>query len=347
MYESNANLAPTTGGKPEADYSLRITPKLELLKESGTSAIKGFYAPSGAVYFKHHDLDSLSHTAGADMKMEMSEKTSIELSDIFGFSKDIRAVSTGGILVSRADVVSNTAAASLTHKITPRTSVGLTLTDALTEIHGTAGTINGRTDSAAFSGSFAATETTDVTTSYTFSKFFFNSPAERGSTESHSVLLGAVQRFPYSLEVSLSGGAAYTPSLKNQYTALYGAGIKKSFQRSTVAFDYSRSLVNTALLSKLLNVNDKYSLTWTYKVTESIDAGASGFYSTNKTKPVGEVDLTSWGYSVDGSWRPYSWMTVGVDYAHFIQTSKGTVGLDFKRDDVSVNVTFTAYEGRF
>ena len=33
MYESNANLVPTTGGRPESDYSLRITPKLELLKK--------------------------------------------------------------------------------------------------------------------------------------------------------------------------------------------------------------------------------------------------------------------------------------------------------------------------
>jgi hypothetical protein len=346
MYESNANLAPTTG-KPESDYSLRITPKIELMKETGTSSIKGFYSPTGDVYFKHHDLDSLSHYAGLDMSKELSEKTSIKLDELFGFSKDIHTVSTSGIQVSRGDVVSNTVAAGVTRKLSARSSVGLTLTDALTQIKSSTGTTNGRADSAGLSGSFAATETTSLTAGYTFSKFFFNSPTEKGSTESHSVLLGVVQSFPYSLDVTLSGGAAYSPSLKDQYTALYGAGIKKSFQRSSVTFDYSRSLVNTGLLSKFLNVTDTYTLKWAYKVTESIDAGAAGFYSTNKTRPVAEVDITSWGYSVDGSWRPYSWMTVGGSYTHFMQTSKGTIGADFKRDDVSVNVTFTAYEGRF
>jgi len=346
MYESNANLAPTSG-KPESDYSLNISPRTELLKEAPGFKLLGFYMPSGHAYFSHHDLDSLSHSAGVDMSVDLSEKSVFTASDVFGYSKDIRGVTLTGIQVSRSNVLSNAASVGLTHKVTPRTSVGIAVSDALTQINDPSGVTLGRTDTASVTGDFAATETTAVTANYSFTKYFFNSPAEKGSIDTHSVLLGVVQQFPYSLEVKLSGGAAYTPSLTNQYTALYGAGITKSFQRSTVSLDYSRSLINTALISKELNVDDRYSLKWTYKVSESVDASATGFYATDRTKPVAEVDITTWGYSVDGAWRPYSWMTLAADYSHFTQTSKGTIGSGFKSDDVSVSVTFTAYEGRF
>ncbi len=346
LYESNANLA-STSGKPASDYSLNIKPRTEILKEAPGFRLLGFYAPSGRTYIRNNDLKYLAHSAGVDMIVDLSEKSVFKASDVFGYSKDIRGIIVTGIQVSRANVLSNAASAGLTHKLTPRTSVSLGLSDALTQLSSSSGVSLGRADTASVSGVFSATETTDVTTSYSFSAFYFSSPAGKGGIEAHSVRIGGAHKFPYSLEVSASGGAAYTPSLKNQYTALYSAGIKKSFQRSTVAFDYSRSLINTALISKRLNVDDRYSLKWTYKVTESIDASAAGFYATDRTKPVAEVDLAAWGYTVAGAWRPYSWMTFAADYSHFNQTSKGSIGSGFKNDRASISVTFTAYEGRF
>ena len=345
-YESNSNVAPV-GGKPSSDYSLTIAPKIEILEASKSVTLKGFYMPKGYIYLKNRYLDTVSHSAGASVTAELSDKASVYASDLLGFSKDIRDVSLSGIQIGRSDFLDNTFGVGFTYRLTPRTSFDFNLSDSILEIHDSSGTVNNRTDSAAVSGNFAVTEITSIAASYTFSNFFFHSPIDRGEFESHSAMIGISHQFPYSLEVSLFGGAAYLPSVKNQYTAVGSAAIKKLFQKSTLTLEYSRGLINTSGISKFLSIDDRYAFSWNYRITDSIDLGPSVFYSKVTTKPNPEVDLTSYSFGINGHWRPYSWMTVGTNYNHFNQISKGIAGNSYKGDEVLVDFAFTTYEGRF
>lgn len=343
-YDTNAFVRPE-GQHQTGDMVLLITPQFNLSTERRGITLTGYYSPSGSIYFNNSELNSISHYASVGMNTQLTQKWSLNASDVFTYSKETLDTSLIGIQTSRANVWSNTANIGTAYSLTDKASVSLSFSDNIFRSDDPSA-IRSRTDSASLGLGYNATANTSLNASYGHSNFYFDTPQGTNNIETHSGSAGITHRFPYSLDVSLSGGANYTPSFSKKYDWIASATVKKSFQYSSASLEYSRGITNTSGLTDQLNIHDRYSAVVDYSITRSTDLIIFGDYSQSRSKPVDLVRIKSYSAGIRGKWQMYSWMSMEAGYSHFKQVSDGLIGDDFKRDHFFVSMTITTYEGK-
>lgn len=347
IYESNANLAPNNE-KPSSDFSLRISPVIELIKESERVRLKGAYMPTGSIYFREHNLNVITHAFNAEARADLSDNNTLTVTDALSFRKDSAGeVGAPTLQLRRANIFSNVAGLGVTHRFTPLTSIGLNVSEGFFQVQDSAGITKTWTDSAAASLSFGVTDNTSMNAGYTFTNYRFYSPAGHSSIDSHSGTLGISHHFPYSLDVMLSTGVAYMPKVSDHYVALAGVTVKKSFQASALTLDYSRGLTISTGLTSLPDETNRYAISWDSVLTQNSDISLLGTYTSHRTVPLAVVYINQYGAALTARWHLSSKTTLGCGYSFLTQVSKGTAGDDFRRNNVFVSVTYIPYEGRF
>lgn len=339
-YDNNARIQPE-GEMVDEDYILVVSPQLEILKEWERTSLTGAYRLSASYYFMNPDLNNLSHTASVGMNTALSQATDLSVNDRFSYTKESLEATITGIERGRASTTSNAVTIGLVHAFTPGTSGSVSLSDTIYRYEGA--TVNTtRTNTASVGLGYTSTERTSLSMSYGLTNIRYDSSAGVNNFTIHSLQAGFGYQVSPSIRLSLSGGAVYTPSIDTSRTDWIATGTAtKTFERTSVTFGYTRGMTDTSGLVNQLNIHETYSLSAGHKLTETVDIAVSGNYSQNHTTPESTIDLTSYDAGVSGSWRPYSWMTVSAGYTHFEQVSHGTIGSDFRRDNIFMNVTAT------
>jgi len=343
-YDTNAFIRPE-GQAQTGDTVVLIMPQFNLSTERHGLTLTGLYSPTGSIYFNNPGLNSISHYASAGMDMELSSKWSFSASDVFTYSKEALDTSRIGIQTSRATVWSNAVSLGTSYALTEKASASLGVTDSIFRSDDPA-SIRSRTDSASLGLGYSATVNTTLNASYGFSIFHFDTPTTSNDIQTQMASVGLSHKFPYSIDVSLSGGANYTPSFSKKYDWIASAAVTKTFQQSTVSLEYLRGVTNTSGLTDQLNINERYSAVIAYAITPATSVTVFGEYYQSKSKPVEIVSVKSYSTGLRGQWRPYSWMSFDAGYSHFEQVSDGAIGEDFKRDHFFLSMTVTTYEGK-
>ena len=345
-YDTNANLSGNDQ-TANSDTVVVFAPQFEVINDRGRITLSALYRPTGYYYLKQPEINTINHYAMASMNTQPSQNTTFELSDVFTYTKESLEASLINVQTGRSGIVSNTVSTGMGYHATENTELSLNMSDNVLDFKDPYAT-DTRTDSASAGIRYAATERTSLNTTYTYTNFSFKhlgQPGHHLSTQSLSA--GITHIFPYDLTVDMSGGAVYAPSITGRYDWVASAGITKTFQHSLFSINYSRSTTNSAGLTDEINLNERYGVRLSHSITDRIEASVSGEYVFNHTKPVAVVDMTSYDVVVSGIWRAKSWLTFGAGYSHFKQISRGTSGIDFKRDHFFVNLTATTFEQKF
>ncbi len=337
-YDSNAAITTREEGRVD-DFIFRVTPQLDLLNERKNATISALYSLSGAFYFDHPELNTISHRASVNAGMSPTPKLGLELNDSFAYTKDALETSPSGVQLERASVMSNTVSAMASYQLTERASASLHASNNITEFSREAAT-DSRVDTAGVSARYAATPSTFLNGSYSYSNFTFRS----SSTSSHSALLGFTQQFPYELDLSLSAGTSWSPELSDKYNWLAAAALTKRFKNASASLEYARQITDSSGLADRLNVNENYRAALSWSATDSTHVSLNANYSKNRSIPVADIDLSSYSAGLTGAIRLYSWLSLNMGVSHFRQISDGATGGNFIRNQAFINLTATLSE---
>jgi hypothetical protein len=339
---------------PQGTFVTTVAPSLNLGYTRKYFSLDVYYGHN----FRYISLDSevlndgMNRTSIA-LDVPVSERTSLSISDVFSYTEDQTTVGglTGveesqilpetGVQTERTKTFTNTFTLAMSHAFTPRTTTSLTLSDyRLTFLDSSL--LDARRQSADLITNHQLTDKTSIEMTYAYTLFIFETigGGER-NTDTHSLSLGITELISPTFTFNVSGGVSYTPEFEDDYSAIGQAGFTKEFRQSSLTIDYSRELTNTSGLTDEIGVNDTLLARWDYPVGSTVDFTLFGTLSKYQSEPTGDVDTTSYTAGLDGGWRPYSWMSVGIGYSHTQQWADGTLGEDLSRDQVSVTITAT------
>ncbi|MFQ5330297.1 MAG: hypothetical protein ACE5D4_09970 [Thermodesulfobacteriota bacterium] len=343
-YDSNF-FSMGSAGNPDDTFVTTTTPALRL-----SYTRKHF---SFDIYYGHHfrylsrtsdTTDDGENRSTLALEVPLSENTAVSVNDIFSFVDDSGAATGNdavtGIQTERTERISNTFSIVANHAFTPQTTATLSLSDA-SEILLNSTLIDSRTDSAALAINHQLSDRTSVDMTYGYSLFTFDDGGSETDTESHSFHVGLSEQVSPTFSMNLSGGASYTLDVNDSYDVTGQAGLAKTFQRSSFSLSYSRALTHSSGLIAEVSLSDSVSARWSYTATNTVELGIYGTYSKEESESTGSVDTDSYTAGLDGTWRPYSWLTLSAGYSHLQQWSAGTIGLDLSRDQATVTATVT------
>jgi len=343
-YDNNV-MAESTNASD--DFSLIISPQIELLNERTTTSFSVAYRPSATFYLRNPGINTINHSATLGIHYKASETTSFELNDRAAYTKESLDISLIGLQTTRRGILSNSLSLSMNHAFTSNLSTSITLSDSVLRFEDPA-SVDSRTDTASVALSYGVTPSTSTMANYSVTNYSFDTHTANATSEilTHSLMLGFTHHLTTSLDIDFSVGSSYTPSV-DHYDWIANANIVKAFQASALSLGYQRATSNTMGLSNQLNINESYHLQFNKSLSDSTSIALSSTYTKNRTSPVATVDLHSLESRISGAWSPYSWMVVSAGYSHFKQWVNGSLGNDVSRDHVFISVTATTYDKVF
>lgn len=345
-YDNNATVTADNETMND-DFIIFLSPQLQVLNDRGKWTLDGFYRAMASFHYKNTDINSVSHYATLGLNAMLTQKWSLEANEAISYERESLLESAlTGIQRSNDGLWSNTTSLQVNHQVTQRASWALNLSDSMMQFENSI-SVDSRSDSAGISGNYRITDSTSLTSSYTYATHLFFTSGGTTQLENHFLLFGFSKDFSSFLNLDLSVGAVYAPSVNESYDWVANSELRKSFKSSSVIAGYTRTTTHTMGLTNLLNLSETFSLGWNYSPTNSFNISVFGTYYQNNTKPIDVVDITSYRVGFSGGWRLSAGTTVNAGYSHFEQTAHRTLGTDLTRDNVFINVRVTPYERRF
>ncbi len=345
-YNSNPNYV-ANDERASDDFVLLISPQIELLSEHRKFNLNGFYRPTASFYYNNTELNGISHYVTMGILTKLSLKTNIQVNEVMNFERgNFDASQVVGIQHSGMSIWSNTTSLRLNHEISSKSTIIMNLSDSITRYEDIT-SVDSRVDIVGISSSHNISDSTSITSSYTFSTYRFILPSSTTQIENHSLSLGFSHAMSSSLNIAFWSGVVYVPGVNNYYDWVASTNLRKSFEKSAVNIGYARGNSTTSGLSNLLNINETYSIEYSYTPTRLYSIDLYGNYYENNTKPIRVVSISSYIVGVSGSWRPYEWMGIRMGYSHFEQSSNRTLGRNLMADNVFLSVTITGHPSRF
>lgn len=264
----------------------------------------------------------------------------------------------------RSDIINNALSASLKHKFTDAVSGNLSWNNNMAEYDDNS-LIDTRGDTVSAEGSFKLSSRTETSVKYSYSSMFFDAEEAGVTIESHQLSLSIKQAFSESFSGLLSAGAYYSPGITSTPSLLTDSSevdestetvedevadengdgdssdsswigklfVTKKFRDSTLKIGYSRGVTDSSGLTSELNVSESVFMRWSSRLGKRFNLSIHGNYSKNQSRPSNEIDVTSYGGGINGSWKALSWMSINLGYSHYQQDSNSdTLTRRFNQD---------------
>lgn len=322
-------------------------PQIKLTGKTPRTGLDALYRLQADYHTRNTELNNLSHAARLNADFALSKSTDFGAGDAFTYTKDSLQASTTGILVTRTDILANSAYVNASTKLGPRHDAVIELRDTIFEYEEGA-LVDSRTDSASLTGGYMHGKTGRTFLNYKFTQFRFDGPEGETDFDSHLAYLGISETIYPTLTATVAGGLVYTPNLDGaDFFVVAEAGFEKAFKDSTLLLSYQREVTNPAGLADELNIHDSIDFQYNQVYDRHFDFTVHGGFAKNRSEPTGRVDINSLIAGVTGRWLPYRWMEIGVGLSHFQQWTRDTIGDGLSRNRVFVNVTFIGPEWRF
>ena len=341
-YDSNAGIEPESL-RPESDYAFTLFPRFDLSQDRGMIKLALFYRPGKSFYFRNQHLNTVSHFAGIDADLMVSETTGLKASERFNYTKDMREADPDAVQTMRTGTTTNEVKAELTHEPAPGLSAKAVLSRRTLEFENRA-LVGTRIDGFGLSAAKAVREGLTLNANYMFSGFSFDTGS---SSESHSLLAGFEAGLTRNTSLNASVGAVSSPDAdRDRYDFSAATELTSVFNDSSLGLGYSRSVSNSSGLADLMSLNSRYTFRYSYNLSNETGMTFTGGYSRALSRPDAVIDMTTYDAGLSISWRPSDRFSANAGYRRSKQRSHGTIGTDMGRDNIFVSLDFVPFERR-
>ena len=342
-YDSNPTLGSVQNAKE--DYITSVMPKIEFYLQEKVLSLNCSYGLNSRYYSNKPGLNYVSHSGNVAIKMDISERTSLSLSDSLSYTKDSREADDIGIQTNQTGIFSNTVLLGLNQRLNKLTTITLRGSDSFSKFDDT-GFIDSRTDSAGVDVIRELTPFRSVNASYTYTNFVFENSVQN-SSNANSFQLGILERLTKDISLNLAGGTVYSSDFGSKYDWSAQTSLSKKSEKSVISIGYSRGVTTSSGLTDEINISDRGTMVWSQTLNKNLNAILSGVYSENHTEPTSSVKLKSYDAAIRTDWTPDPLIRIGIGYSRFQQWAEGPLGNDYTRDIVSVSVTALSDGWRF
>ncbi len=338
QYSNNPASSPR-GREGKHDYITIVSPGLILNLQKPKFSITGRYDLSIEKFANRSELDKVTHSADITLSNQISSRTHYVLSDRFAFIPDSVDATQSEILVERTDILSNSAAFSLTHTLRPLLDVDIILSDSITDFDNDAFT-DSRKDEVSSGVEYKATSQTALNGRYRFQRFSFNQDDKVVLT--HALTAGFTHNLSTGFSLSASVGGNYNDDTdKFDFIVNGDIDFTKGIETRTTKFtiNYRRDINTATGLASETSTTQSLGLNINTTATRALSFLLTGNVSQTKSDITSSVDIVSYRAGVSAAYRFNSWLTSSLGYNHYKQDSDGTSGDDIKRDTVIFTIT--------
>lgn len=344
-YDSNVRFR-NGGENSNGEFVASVSPGIEFTRRGMHYGVRGFYSLTADYHMDNTDLNSLSHSAGLKLDTQLSQKWRFGVGDRVDYNKDsLRAIGEG-ILVTRTDILSNTAYASLSRQMSVKTDVSLSASDRIQEFDDPQ-LVDSRTDTGTLTATHRYSQTGTANASYSYSVYDFDT--EDSQITSHGIGVGFSEAVSSSMNLTLGGGVEYA-----NYTAggndLFFTGnvaIEKALKDSLMTLMYERAMTTPTGLTDEISIRDSISFIWDFTLRRNLSASFFTAVARNRSEPSGSVGVNSIVAEVSGNWQPNKWLILGAGLSHYQQWPEDTFDIGLKRNKVFINATLIGEAWRF
>lgn len=344
-YDSNVRFRNGSENS-NSDFVASVSPGIEFTRRGLHYGVRGFYSLTADYHTDNTDLNSLSHSAGLNLDAELSQKWRFGIGDRVDYNKDSLKAIGEGILVTRTDILSNTAYVSLSRQISVKTDVSLTASDRIQEFDDPQ-LVDSRTDTVTLTATHRYSQTGTANASYSYSVYDFDT--EDSQITSHGIGVGFSEAVSSNMNLTLGGGVEYA-----DYTAggsdLFFTGtaaIEKALKDSLMTLMYERALTTPTGLTDEVSIRDSISFIWDFTLRRNLSASLFTALARNRSEPSGRVGVNSVVAEVSGNWQPNKWLILGAGLSHYQQWPEDTFDIGLKRNKVFINATLIGEAWRF
>ncbi len=346
-YDSNARFVDDSMKRDRSDFISTAAPQLILTRDGKRYDLNSLYRMEANHHSRNPELNNISHWLTLDLDIAATARTVLHLGDTARYTKDsIRATDTE-LLVTRTDILSNTAYAGFTRQMTRNTDMELTLRDNMLEFDAPE-LIDTRTDSADLSAGYRYSEAGTVRLKYIFSNYSFDTPDDK-NIKSHSAQLSVTEKLSQDLSLNIGGGATYIPELDGgeDYFFVANAGFEKAYKDTVLTLQYTREITVPSGLVDEVNLRDRVDAVIQQTISKTITVSVLGGFAKNRTEPSNRVDVNSYIAEAEATWLPYRWLQLGAGISHYQQWRSDDLGTNLTRNQAFINVTFISDDWRF
>lgn len=329
------------------DFVLSVSPRVAFARRGMHYGVRAHYGLTADYHTDDTDLNNLSHTGGLDLDVELSQKWRFGAGDRVNYYNDSLQAIGEGILVTRTDILSNTAYASVTRQLTQNTGASLTVRDRIQEFDDIQ-LVDSRTDSGILAVSHKYSQTGTANFNYSYTEYDFDTTDE--NITSHGVDVGFREAVSSSMTLELGGGVEYATNLGGGGDELFftgNAAIEQALKNSYMTLMYERAVTTPTGLTDEISIRDSLNFIWDFTVSRNVSASFYTALARNRSEPSGRVGVNSYIAEISGNWQPYQWLMLGAGLSHYQQWPEDTFDIGLKRSKIFVNATLIGGEWRF
>lgn len=345
-FDSNVRFR-STKENVDSDFILSVTPRIGFSRKGMHYGVRGDYSLTADYHTDNPDLNNISQSAALGLDVELGRHWRAGLGDRLNYYEDsLRAIGEG-ILVTRTDILSNTAYASLSHQHTANTGITLTARDRIEEFDNPL-LVDSRTDSGELSVTHRYSETGTAFLDYSYTVYDFDTSED--NIGSHGVGIGFREAVSSSMTLGLGAGVEYTTNLGGSGSELFftgNAALEKAFKGSYMTLTYDRAVTTPTGLADEISIRDSVNFIWDFTVTRDVSASFFTGLARNRSEPSGAVGVNSYIVEVAGNWQPYRWLMLGAGLSHYQQWPEDDFDNGLKRNKIFMNATLIGGEWRF
>lgn len=344
-YDSNVRFRKSRESS-NGDFVASVTPRIEFARRGQHYRVSGLYSLTADYHTDNTDLNNLSHTAGLNFDAELSRKWRFGIGDRLDYYNDsLRAIG-DGILVTRTDILSNTAYARVSRQMSENTDLTLTARDRIQEFDDPQ-LVDSRTDTGTLSATHRYSQTGTANVGYSYTVFDFDT--EDSQITSHGITIGFKEGISSSMNLELGGGVEYANYTAGGNDLFFtgNASIEKALKDSLMTLMYERAMTTPTGLTDEISIRDTVSFTWDFTVKRNVSASFFTALARNRSEPSGRVGVNSAMAEVSGNWQPNKWLILGAGLSHYQQWPEDTFEIGLKRNKVFINATLIADAWRF
>jgi len=301
-YDSDATTG--TNGQPVSDVSYSISPTISLDQTRSRLHWVLFYSPGFTFYQKTSSLNQANHNLGVNLSYRLSPHVTLSLRDSFQKtsdilnqpSSDLQQPVSGGVFVPNysviepiADVLTNTANATLTYQFAANAMVGASGT--FTNLHyPNQAQVPGLSDTSSRGGSAFYTHRLSkmhyIGVTYQYQMFLANPNVGQSETQAHSVFLFYTLYLKPTLSISLFGGPQYSDTVQfgvpasRSWSPAGGASVGWQGKLTSFAASYSKSINEGGGLAGAVQSNSA-SASVRRQLTRTLSTSIGASYASN------------------------------------------------------------------
>ncbi len=345
VYDSNPDLKPESAGV-DGLFKSTVTPALSLVNVGKSYNLTGSYTLNTTYHHDRPALDYEAHTAALSARLDVGKRSSISISDNYSLNKGASLTDAGvGVHLSRSTIKYNTLSLGLSTEYGKYWSFSLTATDSRTEYDDPT-LIDSVTDIATLDSDYELNKTTDITSTYTFSRYNFDSSGVKSAREVHNLSIGVNREISPTLTGSLSGGILYSNNFSSDFDWSLGAKLNKSTDKYDASIDYSRNVNDSSGLDNEVVINNTVSLSGKYRYKQSLTLNAGSTFSHIRSEPGEAVDLETLSTEVGAEWKLNSKLNLALNISRYNQWVDKSTASSLLRDQVYIGLTYTPNEWR-